>query len=214
MKIISVQVGLPREVVYKGRTVTTGIFKQPVAGRVMMRTLNLDGDGQADLTVHGGAAKAVYAYPAEHYELWRGELPEIDFLPGIFGENLTIAGLREDEVNIGDRFRLGAAELVVTQPRLPCYKLGVRFGRDDIIRHFLHSRRTGVYFAVLKEGEIGAGDELELLSRATEPFTVADLTELYVSDRKNLAKLQQAAAVSALPEGWRGWIQRQIESLG
>lgn len=212
MKIISLNVGLPREVSYKGKTVTTGIFKQPVTGRLMMRRLNLDGDRQADLKVHGGAEKAVYLYPAEHYEWWRGELPEVDFTPGIFGENLTVSGLREDKVNIGDRFRIGQAEVMVTQPRLPCYKLGVRFGRDDIIKRFLESGRTGFYLAVLREGEVGAGDQVELLSRAAECFTVADLTSLFVRERRNPEKLRRAVSVAALPESWRDWVRQQSEN--
>lgn len=211
MKIISLNVGLPREVSGKGKTVATGIFKQPVTGRLMMRRLNLDGDRQADLKVHGGAEKAVCLYPAEHYEWWRGELPEVDFTPGIFGENLTVSGLREDEVNIGDRFRIGQAEVMVTQPRLPCYKLGLRFGRDDLIKRFLESGRTGFYLAVLREGEVGAGDQVERLSRAAEGFTVADLTSLFVRERRNPEKLRRAVSVAALPESWRDWIRQQLE---
>src|SRR6266851_1777434 len=164
MKLLSVNVGLPRDVISKGRLVTTGIFKEPVEGRVRLRTLNLDGDRQADLKVHGGIDKAVYAYPAEHYDYWRSELPGVELPWGMFGENFTVEGMLESGVNIGDEFRIGSAELVVTQPRLPCYKLAVKFGRDDIIKRFLGSGRTGFYFAVLKEGEVGAGDSIELLS--------------------------------------------------
>ena len=155
MKLISIQVGLPREVNWHGRSVTTGIFKEPIAGPVMLRTLNLDGDAQADLTVHGGTTKAAYAYPLEHYEYWRNELPDMDLPFGMFGENFTTEGLLEKEVNIGDRFRIGDAEVVVTEPRVPCYKLGIKFGRADILKRFLASRRIGFYFAVLREGEVG-----------------------------------------------------------
>ncbi len=144
--LISVNVGLPRTVEWKGREVTTGIFKEPVAGRVKLRTLNLDGDGQADLSVHGGPDMAVYAYPAEHYRYWRKELPRMDLPWGMFGENFTTEGILEDSVNIGDRFRIGAAELMVTQIRVPCYKLGMKFGRDDMVKRFLASRRSGFYF--------------------------------------------------------------------
>jgi MOSC domain-containing protein YiiM len=158
MKLISVNVGLPREVTWKGKTVTTGTFKEPISDRVMLRSLNLDGDGQADLTVHGGLDKAVYVYPFEHYEYWRGELPDTDLPLGIFGENFTTTGLKEEDVNIGDRFGIGTVNLMVTQPRLPCYKLGIRFGRTDMVKRFLASRRTGFYFRVLQEGEVGAGD--------------------------------------------------------
>src|ERR1044072_7317644 len=157
MKIISLNVGLPREIVYKDRRIVTGIFKEPVEGRIRARKLNLDGDRQADLKVHGGPEKAVYVYPSEHYDFWKSELPDMDLPWGMFGENFTTTGLLETEVHIGDRFRIGTAELMVTQPRMPCYKLGIRFGRDDIIKRFLASERTGFYSSVLKEGEVGAG---------------------------------------------------------
>ena len=162
MKIISVNVGLPRLVMRNGEPVSTGIFKEPVAGRVMLRTLNLDGDRQADLSVHGGPSKAVYVYPSEHYAYWKGELPEKDLPWGMFGENFSTAGLLESEINIGDKFHIGSADVMVTEPRMPCYKLGIRFGRTDIIKRFLVSERSGFYLAVLKEGEVGAGDQLEM----------------------------------------------------
>src|SRR5947207_6952148 len=183
MKISSVNVGLPREVSWQGKFVTTGIFKEPVKSPVMLRTLNLDGDGQADLSVHGGASKAVYAYPSEHYAFWRAELPTMDLPFGMFGENLTTEGLLEDAVYIGDRFRVGTAEVMATEPRLPCYKLGIKFGRADIIKRFLQSRRTGFYFAVLKEGEVKAGDEIELLSRDENDIAMSDITRLYAFEK-------------------------------
>lgn len=175
MRLVSVNVGLPREVLWKGRIITTSIFKEPVQGRLMMRTLNLDGDRQADLTVHGGPNKAVYAYPAEHYEYWRRQWPD-PLLPwGMFGENLTVEGLLEESVHIGDRFRIGTAEVIVTQPRTPCYKLSIRFGREDIIKQFWQSGRSGFYLAVLKEGEVGAGDVIELIHRDEDNITVAEV---------------------------------------
>jgi len=178
MHILSIQVGQPRRVEWKGRAVTTGIFKEPVDGPVMLRTLNLDGDRQADLTVHGGTTKAVYAYPSEHYPWWRQELPETPLPPGMFGENLTTVGLLEDEVRIGDRFRIGAvggAEVVVTKPRMPCFKLAIRFGRDDIIRRFLEAGHSGLYFAVVREGVVQAGDALERIGREPGSATVAEV---------------------------------------
>jgi MOSC domain-containing protein YiiM len=208
MKLISVNVGLPREVSWKGKTVRTGIFKEPVSERVMVRSLNLDGDRQADLTVHGGLDKAVYVYPFEHYDYWRGELPDIELPLGIFGENFTSTGLREEEVNIGDRFRIGNVTLMVTQPRLPCYKLGIRFGRPDMVKQFLASRRTGFYFRVLQEGEVGAGDTLELLSRDDNNITVADITQLYVREEDNPDLRQRAAQLEALPKSWRDYFQQ------
>jgi MOSC domain-containing protein YiiM len=208
MQLISVNVGLPREVAWKGRTASTGIFKEPVSDRVMVRSLNLDGDGQADLTVHGGLDKAVYVYPFEHYDYWRSELPDMDLPLGIFGENFTTTGLREAEVNIGDRFRIGNLILMVTQPRLPCYKLGIRFGRPDMVKRFLASRRTGFYFRVLQEGEVGVGDSLELVSRDDHHITVADITQLYVREEDNPDLLQRAAQLEALPQSWRDYFQR------
>ncbi|MEH2009180.1 MOSC domain-containing protein [Nostoc sp.] len=208
MKLISVNVGLPCEVTWKGKTVSTGIYKEPVSDRVMLRSLNLDGDGQADLTVHGGADKAVYLYPFEHYEYWRGELPDTELPLGIFGENFTTTGLREEKVNIGDRFRIGTVTLMVTQPRLPCYKLGIRFGRPDMVKRFLASRRTGFYFRVLQEGEVGAGDTLELVSRDDNNITVADIIQLYLREQDNPELLHRVAQLEALPESWRDYFQR------
>ncbi len=205
--------GLPREVIWKGRTVTTGIFKEPVEGRVTVRKLNLDGDRQADLSVHGGPDKAVYAYPAEHYDYWRHELPGMKLPWGMFGENLTTEGLLEELVNIGDRFRIGSSILMVTQPRMPCYKLQVKFGRDDIVKRFLRSGRPGFYFSVLEEGEVSTGDEIELISRDENNITVADITRLYVSEKDNLNLLYRAVEIEALPETWRDHFQRQIEKL-
>jgi MOSC domain-containing protein YiiM len=214
MKIVSVNVGLPREVIWKGKKVTTGIFKEPVTGRVMVRRLNLDGDRQGDLSVHGGPSKAVYVYPVEHYDYWRGELPEMKLPWGMFGENLTTEGLQEDTVNIGDRLRIGSAEVMVTEPRMPCYKLGIKFGREDIIKRFLRSGRTGFYVAVVEEGEVGAGDIIDLISRDGSDVTVADITRLYVSEKDNLSLLRRAMGVEALPESWREYSRRQIEKLG
>ena len=182
MDIVSVNVGQPREVPWRGNMIRTGIFKEPVAGRVAIRTLNLDGDRQADLSVHGGPSKAVYAYPAEHYDFWRGELPDADLPFGMFGENLTTRGLKEDEIYVGDRFRVGSAELIVTEPRMPCYKLGIRFGRKDILKRFLASRRSGFYLAVVREGEVGPGDSIERIARDPERVTVTDVVNLFVGE--------------------------------
>ena len=213
MKVLSVNIGLPRDVISKGRTVTTAIFKEPVEGRVQLRTLNFDGDRQADLKVHGGIYKAVYVYPGEHYDYWRRELPGVELPWGMFGENLTVEGMIEREVNIGDQFRIGTAELVVTQPRLPCYKLAVKFGRDDIIKRFLESGRTGFYFAVKKEGEVGAGDSIETISRDMNELKVADVTRLYLEDKDDLETLQKALRVDALPDSWKNHFERQLEKL-
>jgi MOSC domain-containing protein YiiM len=213
MKIISLNVGLPRLVLRDGEPVSTGIFKEPIDGRVMMRTLNLDGDRQADLSVHGGPSKAVYVYPAEHYDSWKRELPEMNLPWGMFGENFTTTGLLETEINIGDKFRIGTAEVMVTQPRMPCYKLGLKFGRPDIIKRFLQSERTGFYLAVLKEGEVGTGDEFEPLARDANDVRVSDITRLYTREKHNAKLLRRAIEVEALPESWRGYFQHQLEKL-
>jgi len=211
MKLVSVNVGLPRELTWRGRPVTTGIFKSPVVGRVRVRTLNLDGDRQADLSVHGGPDKAVYAYPSEHYEYWRRELPGVDLPPGSFGENLTTEGLRETKVRIGDRFRIGSTVVRVTQPRMPCSKLGVRFERDDMVKRFLASERSGFYFAVVREGDVAAGDTIEPLERATHEVTVSEITRLYARDREDLEALRRVVQVEALPDSWREYFRRQME---
>ena len=212
MKIISINVGRPRLVMRNGEPVSTGIFKEPVAGRVMLRTLNLDGDRQADLTVHGGPEKAVYVYPSEHYAFWKRELPDMELPWGVFGENFTTEGMFETEINIGDRFRIGTAEVMVTQPRMPCYKLGIRFGRTDIIKRFLVSERTGFYLSVLKEGEVGVDDELQLFDKNASGVRVVDVTRLYSSDKHNVELLRRAIATEALPENWRDYFRKRIEA--
>jgi MOSC domain-containing protein YiiM len=210
MKIISLNVGRPRLVVWEGRPVSTGIYKTPVEGRVMLRALNLDGDRQADLTVHGGPFKAAYVYPSEHYGYWRDELPGTELPWGMFGENFTTEGLDESNVNIGDRFRLGSAEVMVTQPRMPCYKLGIKFGRTDILKRFLASGRTGFYFSVEREGEVGAGDKLDVVGRDEHNVSVADITRLYARDKNDFETMRRAIAVEALPESWRDHFRQQL----
>jgi MOSC domain-containing protein YiiM len=211
MKILSVNVGLPREVSWQGKLVTTGIFKEPVNTPVMLRALNLDGDQQADLTVHGGVDKAVYAYPSEHYGYWRSELPGLDLAWGMFGENFTTEGLLEEAVFIGDRFRVGETEVMVTEPRMPCYKLGIKFGRADIVKRFLASRRTGFYFAVVREGMVVTGDAIKLIGQEQQDISVADITRLYVFEKDDAKTLRRAIEVEALPESWKGYFQHQLE---
>jgi len=213
MKLISVNVGLPRLAMRNGEPVSTGIFKEPVSDRVMLRTLNLDGDRQADLSVHGGPSKAVYAYPSEHYQYWKHELPEMELPWGMFGENFTTEGLHEAQLNIGDQFRIGSAVVMVTEPRMPCYKLGIRFGRTDIIKRFLASERTGFYLSVLQEGEVGIGDEFELIQNNKQSVRVSDVTRLYTRDKHNTELLRRAIRVEALPESWKGYFQHQLEKL-
>jgi len=216
MKIVSLNVGLPREVLWHGRSVTTGIYKEPVAGRVALRKLNLDGDRQADLTVHGGEYQAVYCYPVEHYAYWNKELPGRELPMGMFGENFTTSGLNENEVHLGDRFAAGSAEVVVTQPRLPCYKLGVRFGSDDMVKRFLASGRGGFYLAVTSEGEVGAGDEIKVISRDANAVPVSEITRLYVLKRwgtEELASLRRGLQVAVLPEDWKEYFRGRMQKM-
>jgi MOSC domain-containing protein YiiM len=211
MKITSVNVGLPQKIFHQGRMIRTGIFKVPIQGRVRVNALNIAGDQQADLTVHGGVSKAIYAYPAEHYDFWRKELPGVEFPWGSFGENISTEGLSEKETHIGDRLCAGSVELIVTEPRLPCYKLNAKFAREDMVKRFLRSRRTGFYLSVAREGEIGAGDAIHVLSRDENRVSVADIVRLYAFDRDDLAGMRRAAAVAALPESWRSYF---IERAG
>jgi len=210
-QVVSVNVGQPRTVEWKGRLVSTGIFKEPVEGRIKVDKVNLKGDGQADLSVHGGPDKAIYVYSADYYDFWRGEYPDLTFNWGMFGENLTVSGLHDDAVNIGDRFRIGTTELIVTQPRLPCYKLGLKFGRDDIIKRFLKQGYTGLYLSVLQEGEIGAGDEISLLAKEEHEVKVSDIVNLYLHGKDDLVGMKRAAEVAALPDSWKDYFLKQLE---
>jgi MOSC domain-containing protein YiiM len=216
MKLISVNCGLPREVVWQGMEVTTSIYKQPVAGRIVLRTLNLDGDRQADLSVHGGKDKAVYCYPIEHYGYWQAKLPNVSLPMGVFGENFTIDGLSEESVHIGDRFAIGSAEVVVTQPRMPCYKLGIRFESNDMVKRFLDSRRSGFYLAVIREGEVGASDVITRLGHDMVSVSVSEVVRLYVAKRyssEDVQLVQRAIAVEALPEGWKEYFREKLNRL-
>ncbi|MEA2239271.1 MAG: hypothetical protein QOC81_3995 [Thermoanaerobaculia bacterium] len=214
MKVISVNAGLPREVDWQGETVLTSIFKAPVAGRVPVDTLNLAGDRQSDLSVHGGAEKAVYVYPSEHYAFWREELPDVDLPWGSFGENLTVEGLAEDVVQIGDVLGIGSASFVVTQPRMPCYKLGIRFGRMDMVKRFLRSGRSGFYLSVSKEGDVSAGDAVALTPSREPAITVAEFVSIYAGNGKNQDLLRRASEVPAIPEGWRDYFHQRLREPG
>ena len=216
MRLLSVSVGLPREVTWHNRRVTTGIFKQPVSGRVALRKLNLDGDRQADLTVHGGKFKAVYCYPSENYEYWKRELPGRDFPVAVFGENFTTEGLFEDSLYLGDRYRVGTAEVVVTQPRMPCYKLGVRFADDQMVKRFLASKRSGFYVAVAKEGTVGAGDEIKQLSRDPRAVPVSEIMRLYTAKNytaADVATIDRLNKIPSVPGNWKSYFaDRMAES--
>ncbi len=217
MKLITVNCGLPKEVLWHGQAVTTSIYKEPVEGRVALRTLNLDGDRQSDLTVHGGKDKAVYCYQLSHYDYWKAEMRDHPLPPGAFGENFTIDGPGEDSIHIGDRFAIGSAEVAVTQPRLPCYKLGIRFESDHMIKRFLESGRTGFYLAVTREGEVGADDEIRTLSLDPHSVPVSDITRLYVAkkyDARDTAMVLKALEVDALTNSWKEYFDEKLTRLG
>jgi MOSC domain-containing protein YiiM len=213
MKVVSLNVAVPRAVVWKGHEVRTGIFKEPVGGPVMMRRLNLDGDRQADLTVHGGPDKAVYAYPSEHYPVWKDELPGMVLPWGMFGENLTTEGLSEQEIHIGDKFRIGEAIVTVTQPRTPCYKLALKFQRDDMLKRMLTNGRSGFYFSVVEQGVVQAGDAIERIHEDPEGISVAEINALYRDGGKDANLLRRAANLEALPKNWRDYLREELKSL-
>jgi MOSC domain-containing protein YiiM len=216
VRLLSLNVGLPREVVWHGMNVTTGIFKYPVEGRVALRKFNLDGDRQADLTVHGGEHKAVYCYPVEHYEFWKKELPSVDLPMGSFGENFTTEGLLEESVHLGDRFSVGSAEVIVTQPRMPCYKLGVRFQIDDMVKRFLASGRLGYYVAVTREGEVGAGDEIQVIAQDPNAVPVSEIMRLYVAKKygdRDLDSMRKALQVPSLPDDWKDYFREILQQM-
>ncbi len=210
MKLVSVNVSLPREVAHKGKTVSTGIFKQPVEGRVMLRALNLDGDGQADLIGHGGPNRAVYAYSIENYAYWERELGRSDFAMGQFGENFTVEGMLDGEVHVGDVFRVGGALVQISQPRVPCYKLGIKMGADGFERTFLASGRVGFYFRVVEEGEVGAGDAIEPVEADPEGMTVERISNLLYFDTGNLGDTRKALRIEALSPGWKGSFEDRL----
>ena len=213
-RIVSVNIGQPREVPWRGTTVTTSIFKDPVSGPVRVAGVNLDGDRQADLVVHGGPDKAVYVYPAEHYPAWERELGRS--LPwGAFGENLTVSGLPlENAICIGDRLRAGSAELLVVQPRLPCFKLGIRFKNPGMLRRFLVSGRTGYYLRILSEGDVEAGDSIDLVDHHPGRVPVSEVTRLLTRDRHDARGLGRVLAVDALPEDLRPTFEEALRRTG
>jgi MOSC domain-containing protein YiiM len=212
MKVLSVNVGLPREVQSGRSRVLTSIFKLPVDGRVAVVGNNLAGDQQSDMSVHGGPDKAIYAYPSEHYGFWRDQLPDRELTWGVFGENLTTEGLSEEMLHVGDHLRIGSVELVVTQPRLPCFKLGIRFDRADMVKRFLASRRSGFYFAVVNEGELGTGDAIEILSSDPDAVTIRELIGMYVNEPTTVDRLLVAAGNPALPGWWRETLLEQVSN--
>ena len=202
MNILSVNVGQPRELQLDGRVVVTSIFKAPVQGRLCVRKHNIQGDRQADLRVHGGPNKAVYAYPSEHYTYWNLQLPGAELGWGAFGENLTLLGLTEEDAQIGDRYQVGSSVLEVTQPRMPCFKLNLRFKRSDMVKRFWASGYSGIYFAVHREGELESGDKIRLLHREADSLSIADVVRLYKRETQDEAVFQRAFR-SSLSGSWK-----------
>jgi MOSC domain-containing protein YiiM len=214
MKIISLNVGLPRTVQdARGLDVLTSIFKSAVPGPLLLRRMNLDGDLQSDLTVHGGKNKAVYAYPSEHYDYWREQLPDYEFTWGNFGENLTTEGFFEQDAFIGDHYRVGEAKIKVTQPRLPCFKLGIRFARADMVKRFLASRRSGVYFSVVEEGMVNVGDAFERVHQDDRRISIADINRTYSEPEENLELLQRIVQQEVLPSGLHAEFSEMLSTL-
>ena len=203
-------VGLPREITVSGKTVRTSIWKNPVRGRIHVSTLNLDGDQQSDLSVHGGVDKAVYLYPSEHYSYWRNQLPDAELPWGAFGENFTSQDILENQIRIGDRIRIGSADFMVTQPRMPCFKLGIRFNRRDMVKRFFESQRTGLYLSVIREGEVKNGDAIEFIEKQETGLTITDIMNLYSIDSRNQELLRRATEVPALPQSWKDFFRKRL----
>ncbi len=212
MKVISLNVSLPKTVEFRGNQVSTGIYNEPVDKRLKVRTLNIEGDEQADLTVHGGIDKAVYAYPSEHYPYWKDHYPNLTMDWGMFGENFTTEGLLEDQANIGDEYQIGSAKFAVTQPRMPCYKLAIKFGAGDIIKKLFASAKCGIYFKVLEEGEVGAGDEIKLVKRDENNVTIRDMMKTYGEERNHKELIKRALKIDALPIGWKSHYNEILQS--
>ena len=213
MHIQSLNVAMPQRIEHRGESVTTGIFKLATDAALMARKLNIDGDGQADLTVHGGVDKAVYAFPLEHYPCYQSELRQDKYAPGQFGENLTTAGMLESQVRIGDRYRVGEALFEVSQPRSPCYKFAIKMGTAEALAVMINSARTGFYLRVLEEGMIAPGDGIEFESGADDAPTVEEVHRLYYLDRRNVAGLARAASCERLSQGFRDDFAARLEKL-
>jgi MOSC domain-containing protein YiiM len=212
MQLLSINVGQPEKVKYKGKQVSTSIFKTPVKGPVKVNTLNLEGDRQADLTVHGGVYKAVYLYPTEHLDYWRRQYPEKQFNYGSFGENLSTSGLLETDICIGDQLRIGSAEFSVTSPRFPCFKLGIKMNDSGIIKAFMQANRSGFYLMVLKEGVISPGQGIELIGNDGYHFSIEEFSRLYALDRHNRSLLQKAINAPSLTDDWKEFFTGRLQT--
>src|SRR6516164_7744943 len=211
-RLLSANVGLPRDIMWKGRTVHTGIWKNPVAGRCRVGRLNLDGDGQGDLHGHGGEQRAAFVYQIESYRYWQEQLNRSDFVHGQFGENFTVEGLPDDAVCIGDHYQIGQALFEVTQPRVTCYRVGIRMNEPRMPALLTSSGRPGFYFRVLREGEVGAGDEIVKVAEASERMTVAEINALLYSPNHARDQLERALRIEALSRGWRASFESLLRS--
>ena len=210
-RLLSLNVGLPRDIAWQGRTVRTGIWKEPVEGRRLARRLNIDGDGQGDLAGHGGEHRAVFVYQIDSYRYWQNQLGRSDFTYGQFGENFTVEGLPDDEVCIGDRYRVGSAVFEVTQPRVTCYRLGIRMNEPQMAALLVSHGRPGFYFRVLEEGQVGAGDEIVRIMRGPEGMTVAEVDALLYKPGHPADRLERALHIPALSSGWHGSFKALLE---
>lgn len=204
MRLVSLNIGQARQVMHRGESVGTGIYKSPVEGPVRVLRRTLEGDRQVDLHYHGGPDKAVYCYPHEHYAAWAAELRRDDLLPGQFGENFTVDGLTEDAVYIGDRLAVGTALFEVTQPRVPCFKLGIKMGDAGFVKKFLNSQRSGFYLRVLEEGSVQAGDAIRFAARGVTGLSVRAVHHLHFFDTANHEAIRRALEEPALSVSWRG----------
>lgn len=215
MKVLSINVSLPKEILDHGKKVLTGIFKTPVTGPIAVRALNLEGDGQGDLSVHGGVNKAVYAYSSEHFDFWKTALGRENLKPGAFGENLTVEGILESDIAVGDELEIGTARFRVTQPRFPCFKIGIAFGDPEFPKAFLQSGRTGFYLRVVREGIIKAGDSIRLFNAETgKRITVADFVKVYRTRKAGDEELRQLLAHPMISDSWKDWFQAKVNREG
>ncbi len=210
MRVLSVNVSMPKEVPYKEKTITTGIFKEPVEGPVMLRSLNLEGDGQADLKGHGGVHKAVYVFSHEYFAHWKQELGRAEFPYGQFGENFTVEGMTDEMIYVGDVFRVGGTLVEVSQPRVPCFKLALRMEEPRFLKPFMARALVGYYLRVLEEGEVGAGDPVERVRTDPGGMTVTEMFSLLYHDKDNIPGAQRALRIDALSPGWRGSFEKIV----
>lgn len=212
MKLESIFVGKPTEVTVDDKVVETGIYKSRISGPVYVSETQIEGDGQADLSVHGGIDKAVYAYPAEHYVFWKAERDDLLFEPGVFGENLSVSGMTEDQVCVGDVFQVGAVKLKVTTPRMPCFKLGIKMGDPRFVKDFMQAEKNGFYLKVLQEGEIEAGDSIKKVEEDGYSLSILEMVQLYTTRKYDENLMRKAVTSPSLPEDWREYFRKRLPS--